>query len=92
MDRKSDFDKQRSDERVEFITTGQLDTGGRKYRCIVDNISTVGAAVEVESADPPHLQVGELVTLHVLLLAPVEYRCRVARIDTTQIGLQFVDT
>ena len=90
MEMKTKYEKHRSDERLELVTMGQLDIAGTKYGCIVDNISGVGAAVRIEPPDHHHLLVGDPVTLHVLLLAPVEYHCRVARIDSDRVGLQFV--
>ena len=91
MAMKTIFDKHRSDERLKFITKGQLDIDGTKYECKVNNISSVGAAIEITSSDQRSFHVGELGTLNVLLLTPVKYLCRIVRINTTQIGIQFVD-
>jgi PilZ domain len=84
-------EKQRSDNRVALLTKCQLDINGRKYSCLVDNISTTGAAIEMTVLDHDDIQVGEMGTLNVLLLSPVRYRCRVVRIDSNQIGVQFVE-
>ena len=91
MASKTIYDEHRSDERLKFITKGQLDIDGTKYDCSVDDISTVGAAIKITSSNQRHFHVGELGTLNVLLLSPVKYLCRIVRIDTTQIGVQFVD-
>lgn len=84
-------EKQRSDNRVALLTKCQLDLNGRKYNCLVDNISTTGAAIEMTALDQDDIQVGEMGTLNVLLLSPVRYRCRVVRISANQIGVQFVE-
>jgi hypothetical protein len=83
--------KQRSDNRVELLTKCQLDINGRTYNCLVDNISTTGAAIEMSVAGEDDIQVGETGMLNVLLLSPVTYQCRVVRISSNQIGVQFVD-
>ena len=84
-------DKQRSDSRVELLTRCRLEIQGRKYDCLVDNISTTGASVEVPAKELNHIQVGDMGKLDVLLLSPVSYHCRVVRISSEQIGVHFVD-
>ena len=85
------IDKVRSDERFTFISNCQLDMNGAKFNCLVDNISTVGALIECTSPDQKYIQVGKTGILNVLLLTPVKYVCKIVRIDSNQIGLQFVD-
>lgn len=82
--------KQRSDERVKFTTKCQLDINGKKYNCLVDNISTTGASIEMTASEQNYIQVGEMGTLKVLLLSPVKYLCKVVRVNSNQIGLHFV--
>ena len=84
-------DKQRSDQRVPLITKCHLDINGKTYNCLVDNISITGASVEMTAADQNGINVGDTGTLHVLLLSPVKYLFKVARVNSNQIGLQFVD-
>lgn len=84
-------EKQRGDNRVALLTKCQLEINGRKYNCLVDNISTTGAAIEMIVLDHDDIQVGEMGTLNVLLLSPVRYQCRVVRIDSNQIGVQFIE-
>ncbi len=86
-----DMTTHRSDERLTFITKCQLDINGIKYNCLVENISTAGALIEMTASDQNCIHVGEMGTLDVLLLAPVKYRCKVVRINSNQIALQFVD-
>lgn len=80
----------RSDERFTFISNGQMDINGTKYKCLVDNISTIGAMIKVTDSEHKHIQIGEMCTLDFLLLSPVKYLCKVVRINLNQIGLQFV--
>lgn len=98
MERRSCSDKSRSgsdvrrrDERLDFTTKGRLDFSGKVYDCIVDNISPVGASIDITLTKSPILQEGEMGTLNVLLLSPVRFHCRVVRASSTQIGLEFVD-
>jgi PilZ domain len=85
------LEKQRSENRVELLTKCQLEINGKKYNCLVDNISTTGAAVEMPDKDQDCIQVGDTGTVDVLLLSPVTYHCRVVRIESNLIGVQFVD-
>jgi hypothetical protein len=84
------LEQQRSENRVELLTKCQLEINGKKYNCLVDNISTAGAAVEMADADQDCIQVGDTGTLDVLLLSPVTYHCKVVRTDSNLIGVQFV--
>ena len=83
--------KQRGDSRVELLTKCQLEIKGKKYNCLVDNISTTGASIEMADTDLDNIQVGDTGTLVVLLLFPVTYHCRVVRRSSDQIGVQFVE-
>ncbi|MFA7405393.1 MAG: PilZ domain-containing protein [Pelobacteraceae bacterium] len=85
------FDKTRNDERVNIVTKCSLDINGAKYDCIVDNISTIGASIEMNGLDQSTLHIGDVGTLHVLLISVVEYLCKVVRIDSKGVGLQFVE-
>ena len=82
-------DKQRSDSRVELLTKCQLEIKGIKYDCLVNNISTTGASVEMTTIDLDHIQVGDTGKLDVLLLSPVTYHCWVVRISSDRIGVNF---
>jgi hypothetical protein len=83
--------KTRNDERVNIITKCSFDVKGSKYDCILDNISTIGASIEINASDQNIIQIGDVGTLHVLLLSTVQYFCKVVRTDSKRIGLQFVD-
>lgn len=85
------YDKQRRDKRLTLITQCLLNIGDSSYNCLVDNISTIGASVEIDASDQNYIHVGDIGTLNVLLLSPVKYLCKVVRINSNQIGLQFVD-
>jgi hypothetical protein len=84
------YDIQRSDERIPFRTRCILEINGTKSPCLVDNISTAGALVEACSENLTIKQ-GDVGTLKVLLLSPIHYQCSVARIQDSQIALQFID-
>jgi PilZ domain len=83
------YDKQRSDERFALTTKCHLDMSGITYDCLVDNISANGASIDITLSDHGEIREGEMGTLHVLLLTPVTYSCKVVRIDSNRIGLQF---
>lgn len=85
------FDKTRNEERVNVVTRCTLDIKGTRFDCIVDNISTEGASVKFIGSDQNDIHIGDQGTLNVLLLSVVQYLCRVVRIDTDGVGLQFVD-
>lgn len=86
----STYDRQRRDERVTLTTKGLLDINGRQYECLVDNISTVGALIELRGPAQGHIHAGERGVLHVLLLTPVQYLSQVVRVDAHGIALQFI--
>ena len=85
------YDKARSDERLTLKTECHLDMNGITYNALIDNISAVGASIEITALAQKDINVGDMGTLHVLLLSPVQYLCKIVRIDANQIGLQFVD-
>jgi|SRR6185369_4902316 len=84
--------KRRSDERLDLTTQCRLDIGGKVFDCIVDNISTVGASIDITFTKTHIFQVGETGTLNVLLLSPVRFNCKVVRMNSTQICVEFVDS
>ena len=81
----------RGDARVQYITKCELDIRGTIYKCLLDDLSSSGASVEMTSSDQDYIQLGEIGTLTVLLASPVKYLCTVMRIKSTQLGLQFLD-
>jgi len=84
-------EQHRSESRVEFLTKCQLEINGKKYNCLLGNISTTGAAVQIVDTEHDCIQVGNTGRLDVLLLSPVSYHCRIVRIDSNQIAVQFID-
>jgi hypothetical protein len=81
----------RGDARVEYITKCEFDLKGIVYKCLLDNLSTTGASVEMIPSDQNYIQLGDIGTLTVLLSSPVKYLCTVVRMKSTQVGLQFLD-
>ncbi|HEY4743741.1 MAG TPA: PilZ domain-containing protein [Desulfuromonadaceae bacterium] len=84
------YDQQRRDERVTLTTKGLLDINDARHECVVDNISTIGAFIELKVPGKHRIHAGDRGVLHVLLLTPVKYLCVVVRIEATGIGLQFI--
>ncbi len=85
------MDKQRSDQRVNYISKCLLDVHGTIYPGILENISKTGAAIEIVETLPHTIQCGETCILSTLLLSPVKYSCKILRIDSKRIALQFLD-
>jgi len=85
------YDKKRGEERISFKTTCVLNLKDSKYACVVDNISTTGALIELCTKDQKGIHMGDTGTLKVLLLSPVTYLCKVIRVHSNQIGLHFVE-
>jgi hypothetical protein len=83
------YETERSDERISFKTRCLLDIKGSTHTCLVDNISTAGALIEISTSGNRDIRMGDMGTLKVLLLSPVNYLCRVVRIDDNQIGVSF---
>lgn len=81
--------KERIDERVTILTKCKMDIDGRKFDCLVENISTVGAMIHVDEADYAYFSVGDKGTINILLLSPVKYVFTIIRKEHGQIGLQF---
>jgi hypothetical protein len=85
------LEQQRGESRVELLTKCRLTIKGKKYNCLVDNISTMGAAVKMANKDQDCIRVGDMGSLVVLLLSPVTYQCSVVRMDSNLIGVKFTD-
>ena len=82
---------ERSDDRFAFETKCWLTIKDIKYNCLIEDLSTTGALIQMTNPDQDQIEVGEPGTLIVLLLTSVEYACKVVRKDSTQIGLQFTN-
>jgi len=81
----------RGDARVEYMTRCEFNVKGVVYKCLLDNLSTTGASVEITPSDRDYIQLGAKGALTVLFSSPVKYLCTVVRIKSTQLGLQFLD-
>jgi hypothetical protein len=68
-----------------------LDINGTKYHCQMGNLSTAGASIEITDPDYERIKIGEIGRLTVTLLTNVDYPCKIVRIKSTQISLQFID-
>jgi hypothetical protein len=82
---------ERCDDRFPFVTKCRLDINDCNYSCLIDNLSTAGASVEMTDEEYERIHVGDTGALTVLLLTSVTYLCTVVRMDADRIGLQFID-
>ena len=82
----------RHTERLSWVSNGVLEVHGSKYECFLDNISDEGALIRFTETDLPALNPGVTCTLKVVLLNVVEYPCKVVRVNSPQVGLQFLKT
>ncbi len=82
---------ERSDQRVAFITKCILHINNKKYSCLLDNISTTGASIDMNTTVPPSIHVGDPCVLKVLLLSPVTYSGKIVRKTADHVGVQFLE-
>ena len=86
----SRMDHTRSDQRIKYISKCQLEIQGISYSGLLENVSTSGASIDVVDAVPDSIRCGDPCNLTTLLLGPVKLPCKIIRIDSTRIGLQFI--
>lgn len=84
------YDIKRNDVRIPLVTTCFLNINGRKYSCLVGNISTTGALVELAHSQRLAIKTGDEGTLFTLLLSPIHLQCSVARVQANKVALQFI--
>jgi hypothetical protein len=82
--------KNRRAERLPWVSKGVLEVKSSKYECYLDNISDEGALIRFVETDVPELVPGVVCALKVILLNVVEYPCKVVRVNSPQVGLQFL--
>jgi hypothetical protein len=85
------MNKNRHAERLPWVSKGVLEVNNSKYECFLDNISDEGALIRFIETDVPALIPGTVCTLKVILLNVVEYPCKVVRVNSPQVGLQFFE-
>lgn len=64
------------------------------YQGMIDNVSLSGTLVRLHESAPPGIRAGDDCTLMLCSdpgICPVKYTCKVARIDSNCIGLEFVE-
>jgi len=81
------IDERRKHPRTEINQLGYISAGGAVMRCLVLNISSEGAAVEV---DNPAF-VPQRFRLVMANDASAVYECRIAWIQKNRVGLTFVE-
>ena len=82
--------EKRMDDRIDFTSLGTLSGNGSKIHCHLVNISTKGASVKMIESPHKGLHQGDIVRLKTTFLSPVELQCKVIRIDSTRIAVQFL--
>lgn len=83
--------EKREHDRIAFISMGLVVGKSENIACSLENISHQGALIKINGPINQILQLGDLLRLKALLLTPVEFKCRVTRVDTDQIAVQFID-
>lgn len=71
-----------------------LNYQGTDYHGMIDNVSLSGALVRLHASVPPGIQSGDECCLMLCNdpgVCPVRYTCKVVRIDSNYIGLEFVE-
>jgi hypothetical protein len=71
-----------------------LNFAGVNYRGVIENISLSGALIKLYGAIPSEINPGDNCALLICSdqeACPIKYVCRVARCDSTQIGVQFME-
>lgn len=89
------YDVKRHGGRVVCDDKCLLVYNGKRYDCILENISVSGALLRCNDSFPKRMNPGD--TCGILLcsdptLCPSEYRSKVARHDASKIALQFLET
>ena len=86
-------DCQRNGSRIDHDRTCFLSHKGVRYRCRMQNISLSGALVCLPEVPVHAFQPGDMCGLFLTAeptQAPVEYTSRVARLEPSRLGLQFL--
>lgn len=83
--------EKREHERIAFISIGMVDGKNGEITCSLENISDRGALICMSGHKRWTLQLGDIVHLKAILLSPVEFRCKVTRIDDNQVAVQFLN-
>jgi len=71
-----------------------LNFQGNNYQGMIDNVSLSGALVRLQSSQPPGIKPGDECGLMLCSdpgVCPVRYTCKVVRIDSNYIGLEFIE-
>ena len=83
--------EKRKNDRIAFISMGMVDGKSEQISCSLENISDSGALIRMSGSNLETLQLGDIVHLKAILLSPVDFQCKVTRIDVDQIAVQFLN-
>jgi hypothetical protein len=81
----------RNDQRITYISKCLLEVHDASFAGLLENVSAAGASIEISGAMPQTVQDGDSCNLTALLLGPVKLPCKVLRITSTSIAVQFLD-
>lgn len=83
--------EKRENERITFISTGVVGGKSGEIHCRIENISDDGALICVDTPVLSTLHPGDIVSLKAILLSPVEFQCKITRIDNDRIAVRFIN-
>lgn len=82
--------EKRENNRITFVSMGIVDGQSETVSCSLENISSSGALIRTINSGSWSLQEGDIIHLKAILLSPVEFQCKVARIDDDLIAVEFL--
>jgi hypothetical protein len=85
------YEKNRNNDRIQFRSRCLLIINELKHTCLVTNMSTTEALVEISALYRNSIKVGDCGTVKVLLHLAVTYPCKVVSIDDNVIRLNFLN-
>lgn len=83
--------EKRKYDRIAFFTMGTVAGKSEKIACSLENISDRGALICADNPILGVLQLEDIVRLKTILVSPVEFLCRVTRIEVNRIAVQFLE-
>ena len=84
------MEEKRENDRIAFVSMGIVGGQSETLSCSVENISCCGALIRMNSPVSGSLQQGDIIRLKAILLSPVEFQCKVTRIDADLIAVEFL--
>ena len=85
------MEEKRKNDRIAFITMGMVAGKSENIACCLENISNRGALICTNGPIFGVIQLEDIVRLTAILISPVEFLCKVTRIDVDRIAVQFLE-